>query len=148
MKTLKLFFKILLFVDMFITWFFIITLGMIFLAEWLKQYYFIRDMITILETSSNKENLGISIYTIFVLIYIMVAAILLSIFYMRNELRNTSGYEIVGRIYLNRALIMVVIALIVIAFIVIACSQYKSSKFFGNIYSILTAVAAWIETVK
>lgn len=65
MKTLKLFFKILLFVDMFITWFFIITLGMIFLAEWLKQYYFIRDMITILETSSNKENLGISIYTIF-----------------------------------------------------------------------------------
>lgn len=144
MKTLKLFFKILLFVDMFITWFFIITLGMIFLAEWLKQYYFIRDMITILETSSNKENLGISIYTIFVLIYIMVAAILLSIFYMRNELRNTSGYEIVGKIYLNRALIMVVIALIVIAFIVIACSQYKSSKFFGNIYSILTAVAAWI----
>ena len=99
MKTLKLFLEIVLFVDMFVTWFVIVTLGIMFLAEVFKQYYFIRDMNTILETSSNKENLVISIYTILLLIYIVVAAILLSVFYMRNEWRNTSGYEIFGRVY-------------------------------------------------
>lgn len=144
MKTLKLFLEIVLFVDMFVTWFVIVTLGIMFLAEVFKQYYFIRDMNTILETSSNKENLVISIYTILLLIYIVVAAILLSVFYMRNEWRNTSGYEIFGRVYLNRALVITVIMLIGILFAIIAGFRYKFIKFWGNISSIFTVVAAWI----
>lgn len=111
------------FIAMFLAWNFAMFLVMIYLSNWFKQWYFLLDINTFLNSTINSPNINFSIFTWLICLYNFIFSIIIAYFYAKNSVSVEPSQFAIG----NRETKITIGILILLIFITILGFLLKKS---------------------
>lgn len=136
MRLIKWCLRVLVFIAMFLAWYFAMFLVMIYFANFFKQWYFLLDVKTFLDSPINSPNINFSIFTWLLFVYNFIFSGFVAFLYTKDSVSVKPSQFAIG----NRETTITLVILASLIFIIILGLLFKKS-----IYSNLV-IKSFIKT--